>query len=118
MKIVQEPLHKDPTSQIESEIQKLFFKHESVLPTDLKSKLTPYHSKPLHLCGLPKIHKPDIPLRPIVSSTGGPCHALVGFLHILTPLIGNMFSLVGKFRTLYTSNERYWPSKGRYIGQF
>jgi hypothetical protein len=76
-------------------IQKFLSKHKSVLPTDLKGKLTPYHSKPPHLYGLPKIHKLDIPLRPTVSSIGSPCYALAGFLHnILAPLIGNMFSFV------------------------
>jgi hypothetical protein len=92
---VYEPLHKDPTSRIERKIQKLLSKHKSVLPTDMKWKLTPYHSKPPHLYGLPKIHKPDIPLRPVVSSIGSPCYAVAGFLHhILTLLTGNMFSLV------------------------
>jgi hypothetical protein len=74
---VYEPLKKDPTSQIERKIQRLLSKHKSILSTDLKRKLTPYHSKPPHLYGLPKIHKPDIPLRPIVSSIGSPCYAVI-----------------------------------------
>jgi hypothetical protein len=37
-----------------------------------------------------KIHKPDIPLRPIVNSIDSPCYALAEFLHkILSPLAGN-----------------------------
>jgi hypothetical protein len=56
----------------------------------LKRKLTPYHSKPPHFYGLPKIHKLDIPLRPVVSSIASPCYDLADFLHkILSPLIGN-----------------------------
>jgi hypothetical protein len=48
-----------------------------------------------HLYGLPKVHKPDIPLRPIVSSIGSPCYALVGFLcKILCPLAGKSESFV------------------------
>jgi hypothetical protein len=63
--------------------------------TGLIHKLTPYHSKPPHLYGLPKIHKPDIPLRPIVSSIGSPCYALAGYLHkILSPLAGKSESFV------------------------
>ena len=31
-------------------------------------------SKPALFCGLPKIHKPDVPLRPIVSHTGHPLY--------------------------------------------
>jgi hypothetical protein len=92
---VYEPLPKNPIAQVEREVQKLLPKHKTVLPTDLKHKLTPYHSKPPCLYGLPKIHKPDIPLKPIVSTTGSPCSAMAGFLHkILTPLAGKSESFV------------------------
>jgi hypothetical protein len=92
---VYETLKKDPTSQIERKIRRLLFKHKSILSTDLKRKLTSYHSKHPHLYGLPKIHKPDIPLRPIVSSIGSPCYVVAGLLHkILVPLIGNTDSFV------------------------
>jgi hypothetical protein len=75
--------------KIERKVQKLLSKHKTTLPTMLKQKLTPYNSKPLHLYGLSKIHKTDIPLRPIISSIGSPCYALAGFLHkILSPLSG------------------------------
>ncbi|PNF20028.1 hypothetical protein B7P43_G05946 [Cryptotermes secundus] len=60
---------------------------ESYRKSELKRKLTPYHSKPPHLFGLPKIHKPDIPLRPIVSSIGSPCYALAGFLQEIRSLL-------------------------------
>jgi hypothetical protein len=88
---VYEPLPKDPTAKVERKIQKLLSKHKSTLPIDLKHKLTLYHSKPPHLYGLPKIHKPDIPLRPIVSSFGSPCYALASLLHkILSTLAGRL----------------------------
>jgi hypothetical protein len=92
---VYELLSKDPMKTAERKVQKLLSKHKAALPTGLKHKLTPYHSKPLHLYGLPKIHKPGIPLRPIVSSIGSPCYALAGFLHkILSPLVGQSRSFV------------------------
>jgi hypothetical protein len=70
-------------------VEKLLSQHKTASPTDLKYKLTPYHSKPLHLYGIPKIRKPDIPLRPIVSSIGSPCYAMAGFLQkILSPPAG------------------------------
>jgi hypothetical protein len=78
---VYEPLPKDPTAKVEKKVQKLHSRHKTALPTDLNNKLTPYHSKPPHLHVHPRIHKPDIPLRPIVGSIGSPCHALLGFLH-------------------------------------
>jgi hypothetical protein len=87
--------YKDPMSQIERQIWKLLTKHKTVLPASLKYKLTLYNIKPPHLCGLPKIHKPEISLRPIVSSTNCPCYALADFLHtILSPQVGNTESFV------------------------
>jgi hypothetical protein len=74
---VYEPLPEYPTAKVERKIQKFLSKH---IPIDLKHKLTPYHNKPPHLYGLPKIQKPDIPLRPILSSIGSPCYALSRFL--------------------------------------
>jgi hypothetical protein len=65
-------------------------KHKSAFSTNQKRKLTPYHSKALHLYGLSKIHKSGIPLRPVVSSVGSPCYAVAGFIQIiLKPLAGN-----------------------------
>jgi hypothetical protein len=76
-------------------VWKLLSKYRAVLPVDLKQKLTPYHSKPLHLYGLPEINKQVVPLRPIVSSIGSPCYALAGFLHkSLCPLVGNTLSFI------------------------
>jgi hypothetical protein len=64
-------------------IWKLLAKYKTVVLTALKHKLTPYHSKPPHLYGLPKIHKSNIPLRPTVSSIGSPCYALADILGLL-----------------------------------
>ncbi|PNF20184.1 hypothetical protein B7P43_G16972 [Cryptotermes secundus] len=92
---VYETLPKDPTAKVESKVQKLLSKYKTTLPTDLKHRLTPYHSKPPHLYGLPKIHKAGIPLRPIVSSIGCPCLALASFLRkILSPFAGKFDSFV------------------------
>ena len=39
--------------------------------------------------GLPKVHKTDIPVRPIVSSVGSVCYNLARFVvDILSPLVG------------------------------
>jgi hypothetical protein len=79
----------EPLAKVERRVQKLLSKHKTALPTDLKRKLTPYNSKPPHLHGLPKARKPDVPLRPTVSSTDSPYYALAGFLHeILSPFAG------------------------------
>jgi len=42
------------------------------------------------LYGQPKVHKPDIPLRPIVSFIGSPTYALSKkIVNLLAPLVGN-----------------------------
>jgi hypothetical protein len=80
---IYEILRKDPMSQVERKIWKL-------LTAVLKHKLAPYHSKPPQLCGLPKMHTPNIPLRPVVSFIHSPCYALAEFLNIIhSPLAGN-----------------------------
>jgi hypothetical protein len=92
---VYEPLPKDPTAKVEWKREILLSKHKTTLSIDLEHKLTPYHSKPPHLYGLPKIHKPDIPLRPIMPYIGSPCYALVGFLQTIpSPLAGKSESFV------------------------
>jgi hypothetical protein len=64
---VYEPLSKDPTASVERKVQKIL-----ALPAEVKRKLTAYNSKPPHLHDLPKIHKPDMPLRYVVSSISSP----------------------------------------------
>ena len=45
--------------------------------------------------GLPKVHKPDVPSRPIVSFYASPTYHLSKHLcHILSPLVGNTISHV------------------------
>lgn len=57
--------------------------------------LTPYYSKPPHLYGLPKIHKDNIPLRPITSSRDAPTAELSRHLKdIIQPLVGKSNSFV------------------------
>ena len=51
--------------------------------------LKPSWSKPPRLYGLPKVHKTDLPLRPIVSSIGSPTYKLSKFVaSIIGPLVG------------------------------
>jgi hypothetical protein len=102
---VYEMLPKDPAAKVERKVQKLLSKPKTTLPTNLKHKLTSYHSNPLHLYGLTKVHKLDILLRPILSSIGSPFYALAGFLHkILSPLAGKSESFIknlGHFKQLF-----------------
>jgi hypothetical protein len=104
---VYKPLPKDPTAKVERKEQKFLSKHKTALPIDLKHKLNPYHSKSPHLHSLPKIHIPDIRLRPIMSSFGSPCYALAGFLHKILSRI--LVTIDG----VWIGNWIYWPLTNR-----
>jgi len=55
----------------------------------------PTDSRPPKLYGLPKIHKPQVPLRPIVSCIGSPTYQLLKHIaKLITPLSGQTPSFV------------------------
>jgi hypothetical protein len=117
---VYETLSKDSMAQIERKIRQLLIKqHKTVFPVALKRKLSPYHNKHPHLYGLPKIHKPDIPLRPIVSSIDSPCYAMSEFLHkILTPVVGNTDSFVNNTQHFIKSIKDFNLQNEDYLVSF
>lgn len=83
-------LKKDPTKSYESKIERTLRKHKEHFTEQTRKKLTPHHSKTPHMYGLPKIHKENVPLRPIVSSKNSPNRELCRFLlPILKPLAGH-----------------------------
>jgi hypothetical protein len=85
----------DRTACVERAIKKELNKHKKVMPEALFHKLNPNNSVPPHIYGLPKIHKPGMPLRPIVSCIDSPCHKLARYLtDILSPLVGKSPSYV------------------------
>jgi hypothetical protein len=69
-------LKKDPTESIECKtvLKKSSFSEE------VCQQVRPQGSKPPRLYGLPKIHKPGVPLRPIVSTIGSPTYCLAQYL--------------------------------------
>ena len=62
-------LNKDPTNRLTRKLSKklLTSKGSGYLPEDVYNKIRPRHKQPPRIYGLPKIHKADVPLRPIVS---------------------------------------------------
>ena len=55
--------------------------------------------------GLPKVHKPDVPLRPIVASQGSPSYNLAKYLaEILKPLVGKSEHHVVNSKEFITKN--------------
>nr|XP_012143822.1 PREDICTED: uncharacterized protein LOC105662853 [Megachile rotundata] len=60
------------------------------LPDHITKAILPKESNAPRLYGLLKIHKPNIPLRPIVSTIGSPTYTLSKYLtSVLKPLTGN-----------------------------
>ena len=53
-------------------------------------KVRPSGSQPPRIYGLPKIHKPDVPLRPIVSCINSPTYRLSQHISaLISPLAGH-----------------------------
>ena len=85
-------LPKDPTPAFERRMNKLLLdlQKSGALTSPLYNHLRSSAGKIPLLYGLPKIHKPEVPLRPIVSFVGSPSYQLSKHLaHILSPLVGN-----------------------------
>ena len=90
-------MKKDPTKEIE---RQLTTKIKDLVKNDemnqkLKTKIISTNSYTPQLYGLPKIHKKDIPLRPIVASIGSPTYSIEKELaRILSPLRGKTDSYI------------------------
>ncbi|XP_018311528.1 uncharacterized protein [Mycetomoellerius zeteki] len=86
-------LDKDPTNTIAQKTKTLV--EESNIPSKTKSTLKPANSLPPRLYRLPKVHKPNIPFRPIVSAIHSPTYSLSRFLaQTLQPLTGKTESYI------------------------
>nr|XP_054753538.1 uncharacterized protein LOC129259262 [Lytechinus pictus] len=84
-------LNRDPTPTNERKInQQLLTLHRSdALPKALYFQLRSSSAKSPIPFGQPKIHKPNTPLRPIISTRGSPCYNTARHLaNILQPLVG------------------------------
>jgi len=77
-------LDKDPTNTIAQNIKILMEK--SNIPSKIKSTLKSTYPLPPRLYGLSKVHKPNIPLRLIVSAIHSPTYNLsLPSTNIITP---------------------------------
>ena len=86
-----QPLKKDPTTSLENKMnaRQLQLKKCGRLPPNVYSRLRSSASRVPMLYGLPEVHKPDVPLRPIVSFMSLPTYELSKFLaRLLAPLVG------------------------------
>ena len=77
----------DPTMETERKLSQILCKNKDLIPQTKYRQLIQHYSKLPHIYDLPKIHKNDIPLRPIVSNRGSACPPLNHFLvEIISPL--------------------------------
>jgi hypothetical protein len=81
-------LKKDPTDSVERKTVLLLIK--SLIAEEVCQQQRPLSSRLLRLYGLPKIHKPNVPLRPSVSTIDSLTYRLVKHLAgLLSSHIGN-----------------------------
>ena len=102
-------LKSDPTAKIERKIcSKLsdLKKSDNMFSQKVYDHLRPSATVCPKFYGLPKIHKPDVPLRPIVASQGSPTYNLAKYLaEILKPLVGKSEHHVVNFKEFITKIE-------------
>ena len=82
---------KDPTNSIKNKLINILkrVKTKTGLDSNTYKSMYPTGCVPPKFYGLPKIHKPDTPLRPIVSSCGSITYGVAKELaKILKPLVG------------------------------
>ena len=87
--------NKDNTARIESRIQRrlLQLRKEYLISKQVYEAIRRTGSQRPRMYGLPKIHKKDVPLRPILSMTGSAQHQLAKWLtSLLQPVLQNLFS--------------------------
>lgn len=97
------PVKRDPTPKVVKSTTELLSKHSESLNLDVKS-LIPSCPVPPKLYGLPKIHKQDAPLRPIVSQIDAPTYRLAQYL------AGVLSALRGKTQA-YTRDSYHFISE-------
>ena len=84
-------IHTDPTSRLKNKLINILrrIKTTTGMPDNIYKKMYPTGASPPKFYGLPKIHKKNIPLRPIVSSIRSVAYGLAKVLaDIIKPLMG------------------------------
>ena len=85
-------LNKDPTERLTRKLSEKLLtpKRNRHISEAVYNKIRPRHKQPQRIYGLPKIHKANTPLRPIVSCVNTFAHDLSAFLtNALSPLTAN-----------------------------
>ena len=101
-------LTKDPNPSLERKMNEMLLqlKKSGSITSSLYDKLRSSAGRLPLLYGLPKVHKPEVPLRPIVSFLRSPTYQLSKHLAtILSPLVGNSPSMCGTRRPSPSSSS-------------
>ncbi|KFD72269.1 hypothetical protein M514_01317, partial [Trichuris suis] len=115
------PLRSDPTSRLRKDLRSLL---DSFALETQDAELSKIHNplrfssniRPPELYCLPKIHKPDIPLRPIVSSYNSMVSELCNYLKtIFRPLTGHLPSHVPNSTTFCSEIRQITLSPDDYL---
>jgi hypothetical protein len=86
-------LPNNPIKKIIKDVKKSI--NDSKLDERTKKRLNPKNEITPRIYGLPKIHKKDAPLRPIVNTIGSPTYELAKHVaKILSPLVGHTDSFI------------------------
>ena len=102
-----QPLKKDPTTSLEKMNARLLqLSRMDRLPSDVYSKLRSSAGRIPLLYGLLIVHKPSVPLRPIVSFVSSSTYHLSQFLaDLLAPVVGLTSSHVKNSKTFVEFNN-------------
>jgi hypothetical protein len=89
-------LHKDPTKSFQNKIKNVIKLCQPILPSHANKSIIHMNPSAPRICGLPKIHKPDCPIRPIINWRNAPAYklakTLTTLLHLYIPL-PNIFTV-------------------------
>ena len=89
--LLQQPNYQDPTTKYKNKLISLLksIKAEGGMDDNTYKRLYPTGAGPPKYYGLPKVHKPGMPFRPIISGIGSVTHATAKELsRIFKPLVG------------------------------
>ena len=97
------PKHYHPLLQKEKELESLVCR---ILPTAIAESVRPSGSRLAHLYGLPKTHKKELAMRPILSATQTYNYALAKWLDDkLKPLVTNQYMISDTFEFVNEVHE-------------
>ena len=111
------PLSQDPLKLTLSREEKLRKFLRTLIPKGSLTEgqyhdIAPSGSHPGRLYGLPKIHKPEVPVRPIMSATNTVSYLLAKFLvPILKPITSNEFTLTDTFDFVSQLHSSKFPAE-------